>query len=224
MIWIIIAIIIVGFFIIRAINKNTNNNAIIAQQQYLNSPEYINQKEASLEYLSYIEEEQSLNSMVIGAKIGKAMDLAEHPLDKNSVKDGDDRIKHFENKLKSLTEAYLDSMKKYPNYHPLSIELSYKTFDNYFNEDGSSYDNYLRRSRELNELEARLSEVSKENYDPYKEALSIVKSEDKASPSLLQRRMTIGYARAKKYIDKMEKDGIITKEDGARPRKILHQI
>ncbi len=44
----------------------------------------------------------------------------------------------------------------------------------------------------------------------------------KASASLLQRRMKIGYARAARILDLLEQDGFIGPSDGAKPREILH--
>jgi|GEM_PF-4565862 len=209
MIWIIIVIIIVGFFIVRAINNNTTNSALIAHQQYLNSPEYINQEQATLEYLTYVEEVQRLNIMIIGSKISQAIDRAEHPIDKASLKNSTALIEHFENELKSLNDNFAINIKKYPNYKPNSIELSYRTYSNFMTEDGlTSYDLYKRDLNKVDELTVRLSEVTKEQYNPYDEALDIVRGKGDASPSLLQHRMNIGYTRAKKYIDQMEKDGL----------------
>jgi len=43
----------------------------------------------------------------------------------------------------------------------------------------------------------------------------------KASTSLLQRRLRIGYGRAAHLIDRMERDGIVGPADGSKPREIL---
>jgi S-DNA-T family DNA segregation ATPase FtsK/SpoIIIE len=43
----------------------------------------------------------------------------------------------------------------------------------------------------------------------------------KASASLLQRRLRVGYARAARLIENMEEQGIIGPADGARPREVL---
>lgn len=42
-----------------------------------------------------------------------------------------------------------------------------------------------------------------------------------ASVSMIQRKMRVGYARAGKLVDQMEGLGIVSKEDGAKPRKVL---
>jgi DNA segregation ATPase FtsK/SpoIIIE, S-DNA-T family len=56
----------------------------------------------------------------------------------------------------------------------------------------------------------------------YEEAKKIVVESKKASSSLLQRRLRIGYARAARLIDMLEENGIITPSDGTnKPREIL---
>ena len=43
----------------------------------------------------------------------------------------------------------------------------------------------------------------------------------KASTSLIQRRLRVGYGRAAHLIDLMERDGIVGPADGPKPREIL---
>lgn len=57
--------------------------------------------------------------------------------------------------------------------------------------------------------------------DLYDEAVDVVRSAGKASSSLLQRRLKVGYARAARLIDMMEERGIVGPGDGAKPRDIL---
>lgn len=57
--------------------------------------------------------------------------------------------------------------------------------------------------------------------DMYKDALRVVIDSGKASASLLQRRLRVGYARAARLIETMEEQGIIGPADGARPREVL---
>jgi S-DNA-T family DNA segregation ATPase FtsK/SpoIIIE len=57
--------------------------------------------------------------------------------------------------------------------------------------------------------------------DMYKEALRVVVDSGKASSSLLQRRLRVGYARAARLIETMEEQGVIGPADGARPREVL---
>jgi len=57
--------------------------------------------------------------------------------------------------------------------------------------------------------------------DMYKDALRVVIESRKASTSLLQRRLRVGYARAARIIEEMEEQGVIGPADGARPREVL---
>ena len=57
--------------------------------------------------------------------------------------------------------------------------------------------------------------------DMYKDALRVVIEARKASTSLLQRRLRIGYARAARIIEEMEEQGVIGAADGSRPRDVL---
>ena len=58
--------------------------------------------------------------------------------------------------------------------------------------------------------------------DPaYEDAVRIVLEMGKASTSTLQRRLRLGYGRAARILDAMERDGIIGPPDGSRPREIL---
>ncbi len=55
----------------------------------------------------------------------------------------------------------------------------------------------------------------------YEDAVRIVVESGKASTSLLQRRLRLGYGRAARLIDMMERDGIVSSPDGSRPREVL---
>jgi S-DNA-T family DNA segregation ATPase FtsK/SpoIIIE len=65
-------------------------------------------------------------------------------------------------------------------------------------------------------------EVSADDNDPlYNDAVRLVIEFGKASTSLLQRRLRIGYGRAAHLIDLMERDGIVGAADGPKPREVL---
>lgn len=57
--------------------------------------------------------------------------------------------------------------------------------------------------------------------DMYRDAVHAVIESRKASTSLLQRRLRIGYGRAARLIETMEEQGIISHADGNRPREVL---
>ncbi len=60
-----------------------------------------------------------------------------------------------------------------------------------------------------------------EDDELYQDAVKLVLEFGKASTSLLQRRLRIGYGRAAHLIDLMEKDGIVGPADGPKPREVL---
>jgi len=57
--------------------------------------------------------------------------------------------------------------------------------------------------------------------DMFRDAVQVVLQSRKASTSLLQRKLRVGYARAARIIEEMEEQGIIGPADGARPRDVL---
>jgi DNA segregation ATPase FtsK/SpoIIIE-like protein len=66
------------------------------------------------------------------------------------------------------------------------------------------------------------SELFEEEYDEcYDMAVQIVTDSGKASTSMIQRHLKIGYNRAARIIDMMEREGVVGPADGARPRKVF---
>jgi S-DNA-T family DNA segregation ATPase FtsK/SpoIIIE len=65
--------------------------------------------------------------------------------------------------------------------------------------------------------------MSDEDAELYTRCVQLVITERKASTSLLQRRFSIGYGRAAKIMDMMEKRGVIGPASGntSRPREVL---
>ncbi|MFT4532107.1 MAG: S-DNA-T family DNA segregation ATPase FtsK/SpoIIIE [Candidatus Saccharimonadales bacterium] len=57
--------------------------------------------------------------------------------------------------------------------------------------------------------------------DLWKDAVHVVVDNKKASTSLLQRRLRVGYGRASRLIDMMEEQGIVSPADGSKPRDVL---
>ncbi len=64
-------------------------------------------------------------------------------------------------------------------------------------------------------------ESSSEKDDLYDEAVRVVCQYDRASASLLQRRLKVGYARAARLLDQLERDGIVGASEGSKPREVL---
>ena len=86
-------------------------------------------------------------------------------------------------------------------------------------EEENSLSKELARAMETKEVQMD-SFFSKE--DPlYEEAKRMVINSKKASASLLQRRLGVGYARAARLLDILEERGIVGPSEGAKPREIL---
>jgi len=72
------------------------------------------------------------------------------------------------------------------------------------------------------ETSGRFGGDGREGRDPFfEEAVRIACQFDRASASLFQRRLSIGYTRAARIIDQLEAAGVIGPGEGAKPRDIL---
>ena len=69
------------------------------------------------------------------------------------------------------------------------------------------------------EIEAK-DEAEEEYDDKYDEALAIVAKDRQASISYIQRRLRIGYNRAARIIETMEREGVVGPSDGVKPREV----
>lgn len=54
----------------------------------------------------------------------------------------------------------------------------------------------------------------------FHEAVKVVAGLDNASASVIQRSLKIGYARSARILDQLEKSGLVSSQDGAKPRKV----
>jgi S-DNA-T family DNA segregation ATPase FtsK/SpoIIIE len=82
---------------------------------------------------------------------------------------------------------------------------------------------FERQTISLEEIENKMITFNEdaEDEDLFKTAVRIVIESGKASTSLLQRRLKIGYARAARLLDLMEEKGIVGPQEGSKPRKVL---
>ena len=74
----------------------------------------------------------------------------------------------------------------------------------------------------LNQEKKEVEEVESED-ELYGEAKWFVIEEQRASASLLQRQFRIGYNRAARLVDDLERNGIIGPASGSKPRNVLVQ-
>jgi S-DNA-T family DNA segregation ATPase FtsK/SpoIIIE len=66
--------------------------------------------------------------------------------------------------------------------------------------------------------------TAEEGDDPlYDQAVRIVCETRMASVSMIQRRLQIGFNRASRLVERMERDGIVGAPNGAKPREVLAQ-
>ncbi|MGE5215892.1 MAG: DNA translocase FtsK [Chloroflexota bacterium] len=69
--------------------------------------------------------------------------------------------------------------------------------------------------------ETEAAAAAEEEYDEmYDQAVAIVTETQQASISMIQRRLRVGYNRAARMIEQMERDGVVGPADGARPREV----
>ncbi|MFZ1377957.1 MAG: DNA translocase FtsK 4TM domain-containing protein [Geothrix sp.] len=85
------------------------------------------------------------------------------------------------------------------------------------------YNQALISAMETEEETALFDETEMNGVDDiYARALAVVRRERKASTSLLQRKLNLGYGRAARLIDRMEEEGIVGPDRGAgKPREVL---
>jgi len=69
--------------------------------------------------------------------------------------------------------------------------------------------------------EGEAEEDSSEYDEKYNEAVELVARTGKASISLIQRHLRVGYNRAARIIEIMEREGVVGPADGAKPRQVL---
>jgi DNA segregation ATPase FtsK/SpoIIIE, S-DNA-T family len=81
-------------------------------------------------------------------------------------------------------------------------------------QSGLRYDRHEKVVEGPDRLTRREIDGDEPDDDRYEEAVEIVTSERKASVSMLQRKMTIGFARAGRLIDQMERRGVVGPDRG----------
>jgi S-DNA-T family DNA segregation ATPase FtsK/SpoIIIE len=73
----------------------------------------------------------------------------------------------------------------------------------------------------LEAASAPTEDVTEEDEELVEKCLEIIRQEKRASTSLLQRRLRLGYTRAARIVDILEQRGILGPGEGAKPREIL---
>lgn len=75
----------------------------------------------------------------------------------------------------------------------------------------------------VTDSEVKADEAAEDQDELFPDAVKFVVDQQKASTSLIQRRFRVGYNRAARIIDDMEKQGIIGPANGSKPREVLRQ-
>ena len=79
-------------------------------------------------------------------------------------------------------------------------------------------------SREDDEEEGEEVDGESSDEELYAKAIDVLKSSRRASTSMLQRRLRIGYNRAARIMEMMEEKGVVGPENGSSPREILGDL
>lgn len=83
----------------------------------------------------------------------------------------------------------------------------------------SQYTDIMLQLKELNDNFVKRTNIQDDSDDGYEDDIyenvaKAVKELDKVSVSFIQRRFSVGYARAASLVDQLERDGLITKKTG----------
>ncbi len=76
-----------------------------------------------------------------------------------------------------------------------------------------------KQSEIIKEIESQTSDDEEDEY--LEQAIDMVVNDGQASVSYIQRKFKVGYARAARIIDQLEKRGIVGGHEGSKPRKVL---
>ncbi len=79
----------------------------------------------------------------------------------------------------------------------------------------------LAAHEQMTSTAAPEEDVTEEDEELVEKCLEIIRQEKRASTSLLQRRLRLGYTRAARIVDILEQRGILGPGEGAKPREIL---
>jgi len=128
------------------------------------------------------------------------------------------------NKPKRVQNAFLteEEVRKIVKHLKSQKKISSDSDENTLGEGDSNNPEDLIADAILNTSSTQSNSDSTLEDDLYEDAKEIVYQAGKASASLLQRKLRIGYARAARLIDILEDQKIIGPPDGARPRNVFY--
>ncbi len=92
--------------------------------------------------------------------------------------------------------------------------------NNELEENGNGEEAINFKENGMPQMDLDLNDFSEDADELYGDAVRVVREAKKASASLLQRRLKVGYARAARLLDMMEEKGIVGPGEGAKPREV----
>ena len=92
------------------------------------------------------------------------------------------------------------------------------------NQCRQSFNEEARKQIQNTEIRKEEGDISDEDNEILERCIEVIRQEKKASTSLFQRRLRLGYTRAARMIDILEERGVIGPGEGAKPREILIEI
>jgi S-DNA-T family DNA segregation ATPase FtsK/SpoIIIE len=106
---------------------------------------------------------------------------------------------------------------------PFVTEKEIEKIANFWKEQAEKMPDFERQTINLEEMEKKtiILEEGIDDEELFRQAVEIVLETKKASTSLLQRKLKIGYARAARLLDLMEEKGIVGPQEGSKPRRVL---
>ena len=102
---------------------------------------------------------------------------------------------------------------------PYVSESEIEKINSYLRSQGKP--DYIDEITVIKDNETNSSENNDDRDELYNDAVNIIKTEGKASTSFLQRKLQIGYNRAARIMEMMEKEGIVGQANHVGKREIL---
>ena len=109
-------------------------------------------------------------------------------------------------------------------------------FYDVFEEEVEKITDFIEQNNNIANLEQKQQEISRQideivvdskdkkgssDDDLYDKVVDFAYENEEISVSLIQRQFRIGYNRASRIVDDMEKNGLVSKSDGSKPRKVI---
>lgn len=162
----------------------------------------------------------------------EVIDIAVHinshsSLDLTEIDSLKDQLREQSDSLRNLVEQHIDTLEEALIKHAFTTRSIINKLESmsteYRHSSEKNNDNKKSTLRKLVEPDKPSPPAS--IYDPLLEsAINQILKDGKASTSLLQRKLSIGYGRAARIIEKLEERGVLSELDGIKPRVVDEQM